>query len=97
MKHFHRTQMQPVDVIAAADKFFADLGLERIGSTARTRTYSGNLGTLTISARKEGGHYTFIEVTTDQMGESRLDRNAKKFFGEVYNTMEPRREIEAAY
>lgn len=97
MKHFHRTQMLPVDVISAADEFFKMLGMERIGSTSRTRTYSGDLGTLTLSAKKEGGHYTFVEVSTDQMGESRLDRNAKRFFAEVFNTMEPRRQIEAAY
>ena len=30
--------------------------------------------------KAEGGHYTFVEVDTDQMGESRLDRNVKKFF-----------------
>ena len=32
------------------------------------------------TVRMEGGHYTFVEGATDQMGESRLDRNLKKFF-----------------
>jgi hypothetical protein len=47
--------------------------------------------------RKEGGHYTFVEISTDQMGESRLDRNAKRFFVELHRTGDPSHRIEAAY
>jgi hypothetical protein len=50
-----------------------------------------------ISAKPEGGHYTFIEVETDQMGESRLDRNVKKFFVEIHRKQEPSHQLEAAY
>jgi len=37
----------------------------------------------------EGGHYTFVQIDTDQMGESRLDRNAKKFFVELHRAEHP--------
>jgi hypothetical protein len=47
--------------------------------------------------KKEGGHYTFVEVNTDQMGESRLDRNAKRFFVELHRTSDPAHKLEAAY
>ncbi len=46
----------------------------------RERTYVGPLGALRITAVAEGGHYTFVEAQTDQIGESRLDKNVKKFF-----------------
>ena len=97
MRHFFRTQLAPADVLKAADAFFPTLPLERTAHTPRTRTFSGLLGTLQLSAKKEGGHYTFVEVHTDQMGESRLDRNAKRFFVELHRTSDPAHRLEAAY
>ena len=97
MRHFFRTQIAPVEVLALADDFFPQIELERTGHTARSRTFTGSLGTLNLSAKKEGGHYTFVEISTDQMGESRLDRNAKKFFVELHRTSDPTHRIEAAY
>ncbi|MBA3467466.1 MAG: hypothetical protein H0T21_08650 [Gemmatimonadaceae bacterium] len=97
MRHFFRTQLTPVDVLRIADTFFPTVPLERNGHTARSRTFSGALGTLNLAVRKEGGHYTFVEISTDQMGESRLDRNAKKFFVELHRTGDPAHRIEAAY
>jgi hypothetical protein len=97
MRHFFRTQLTPVNVLSIADDFFPEIALHRSGHTARSRTFSGDLGTLQLSVRKEGGHYTFVEVNTDQMGESRLDRNAKRFFVELHKTGDPRHRIEAAY
>ncbi len=89
--------MDSVDVLSAADKFFPGIEMERAAHTAGSRTYTGRLGTLKLAVRKEGGHYTFIEVATDQTGESRLDRNAKRFFVELHRATEPSHRIEAAY
>ena len=89
--------MTPAEVIAAADEFFPKLELSQSVSSARSRTFSGALGTLRISARPEGGHYTFIEVVTDQMGESRLDKNAKKFFVQVHRRGDPTHAMQASY
>jgi hypothetical protein len=97
MRHFFRTQMTPADVLRVADDFFPQLPLERSAHTARSRTFSGILGTLQLSVKKEGGHYTFVEISTDQMGESRLDRNAKRFFVELHRTSDPAHRLEAAY
>lgn len=97
MRHFYRTQLAPADVLRVADEFFPQLPLERSAHTARSRTFTGLLGTLQLSAKKEGGHYTFVEVHTDQMGESRLDRNAKRFFVELHRKADPSRRLEAAY
>jgi hypothetical protein len=97
MRHFYRSQLAPADVIAAADRFFPPIGLASAASQARSRTFSGPLGTLRLVVKPEGGHYTFIDVATDQMGESRLDRNVKKFFVSLHRAEEPRHVVEAAY
>ena len=89
MRHSHRTHLTPADVVAAADDFFPALALTTTQTAARARTFTGALGTLTLTVRPEGGHYTLIEVETDQMGESRLDKNVKKFFLTVHRQADP--------
>ena len=97
MRHFYRSHSTPADALTAADAFFPALGLTIVTTTARTRTWNGPLGTVKLSARAEGGHYTFVEASTDQMGESRLDRNVKKFFVELHRTDDPSHALEASY
>jgi len=97
MRHFFRTQTTPADVLRVADEFFPGLPLERSAHTARSRTFSGALGKLQLTVKKEGGHYTFVEIHTDQMGESRLDRNAKRFFVELHRKAHPTHKLAAAY
>ncbi|HUX33826.1 MAG TPA: hypothetical protein VMV51_08125 [Gemmatimonadaceae bacterium] len=97
MRHFYRSHLEPAAAIAAADRFFPELGLTATASATRSRTFSGPLGALRIAARAEGGHYTFIQVETDQMGESRLDRNVKRFFVTIHREQDPRHLLEAAY
>ena len=97
MRHFYRTQLSPSAVLAAADRFFPSIGLAQHTTAPRTRTYSGPLGAMKLSARAEGGHYTFVQAETDQMGESRMDRNVKKFFVDLHRTEEPSHELTANY
>lgn len=103
MRHFYRTQRTPAEVIQAADAFFAELGLQAATTGPRRRVFQGVVGApevqarVRITARPEGGHYTFVEAETDQMGESRLDRNVKRFFVALHRAAEPRHTLEAAY
>ena len=97
MRHFYRSHMAPGDVLSRADAFFPQIGLAQLATAARARTFSGPLGVLRLSAKAEGGHYTFVEVLTDQMGESRLDRNVKRFFVTLHRAEDPRHTLEAAY
>jgi hypothetical protein len=103
MRHFYRTHLAPADVIAAADAFFTGLGMSVSTPGARERVFAGVIGSpevvahLRLAARPEGGHYTFVEVQTDQMGESRLDRNVKKFFVSLHRHEDARHQLEAAY
>ena len=97
MRHYHRTSITPADVLVVADEYFAALGLQVTASAARSRSLTGPLGNLALSVRPEGGHYTFIEAHTDQVGESRLDKNVKKFFNAVHRRAEPSHVIKAGY
>ena len=97
MRHFYRCHLHPDDVLAHADEFFPTIALARTENAARARTFSGELGTVELSVRMEGGHYTFVEATTDQMGESRLDRNVKKFFVRLHKQADPAHALDAAY
>ena len=97
MRLFHRTSLGPAAVVDAADRFFTALGLTQSASGPRARTFTGQLGTMKLSVRMEGGHYTFIEVETDQIGESRLDKNVKKFFVQLHRRVDRGHAMEASY
>jgi hypothetical protein len=97
VRHFFRCPLHPEQVLTSADAFFPTIGLSMTSSQPRTRTYSGSLGSLTVRVRMEGGHYTFVEADTDQMGESRLDRNVKRYFVQLHKLSEPTHTLDAAY
>ena len=97
MRHFFRCHIAPADVLSAADEFFPAMSMSQQTTAPRARTYSGPLGSLKLSARAEGGHCTFVQVETDQMGESRLDRNVKRFFVTLHREEEPAHAVDASY
>ena len=103
MKHFYRTTVHPDAVLDEADAFFPTIGLKLTHTTDRSRTFQGVVGTpevsatLLLSVRMEGGHYTFVEGATDQMGESRIDRNVKKFFVQLHRMADARHELTSAF
>ncbi|HEX4574772.1 MAG TPA: hypothetical protein VH158_06545 [Gemmatimonadales bacterium] len=96
MRYFHRTSATPDAVLAHAKAFFG-ARLAPADEAPRRRTYTGALGRVTIGARAEGGHYTLVEVSTDQLGESELDRLAKRFLAEIHQQVEPTHELRGAY
>ena len=97
MRHFYRSHLPPHEVLSKADAFFPTIGLTPLATAARSRTFSGPLGVMKLSVKAEGGHYTFVEVQSDQMGESRLDRNVKRFFVQLHRKTDPSHALEAAY
>jgi hypothetical protein len=96
MKYFHRTTLPAQKVLDAARRFFGGR-LAPAEETPRRRAYSGPLGRVVVSARAEGGHYTLIEVGTDQVGESELDRLARRFLAEVHHEVDPAHALRGAY
>jgi len=97
MRLFHRTSILPSDVMVLADEHFNALGLRGAEASMRSRTFVGDLGILQLSVRSDGGHYALIEAVTDQIGESRLDKNVKKFFNRVHRAAEPQHVPTAGY
>jgi hypothetical protein len=96
MRYFHRTSLSPERVLELAA---AHLGarLPPAEEAPRRRAYSGAVGRVVVTARPEGGHYTFVEVATDQVGESEIDKLAKRFLAEVHREAEPAHAIRGAY
>ena len=96
MRYFHRTTLSPDQALHAAKGFFG-ARMVPAEEAPRRRTYTGTLGKVTITARAEGGHYTLVEVSTDQPGEAELDRLAKRFLAEVHGRAEPTHEVRGGY
>ena len=97
MRHFYRSHLPPHDVLVRADTFFPTIGLAQVATAPRSRSYAGPLGQLKLTVRAEGGHYTFVEAESDQMGESRMDRNVKRFFVDLHRTEDPSHALTASY
>jgi hypothetical protein len=96
VKYFHRTQVPPDAVIARAAAFFGGR-LTLAGEAPRRREFAGSLGSVTVTAVPEGGHYTLVTVATDQPGESELDKLGKHFLGTVHAIAEPEHVLRGDY
>ena len=96
MRYFHRTSLPIPEALDATDAFFA--GRLVPGSREGTRrVFSGTMGTVTVSVRADGGHYTLVTVETDQVGESELDRLAKRLLATVHARTDARHTVRGAY
>ncbi len=96
MRYFHRTSMRLDDVLDEADRYFGT-SLERVSAHRGERAFQGAIGRVSVSVRAEGGHYTLITVSTDQVGESELDKLARRFLTVVHAKVEPGHVARGAY
>lgn len=96
MKYFHRTSISPDDVIEAATRFFG-AKLTPAAEEPRAREFAGSIGRIAVHVEAEGGHYTRVDVQTDQVGESEADKMVKRFLAEVHTLAEPRHSIRGSY
>jgi hypothetical protein len=96
MRYFHRTTLSPEAVLGLAKTFFGGR-LSPSEEAPRRLGYRGTLGRVTVSVSAEGGHYTRIDVQTDQVAESELDKLAKRFLAVVHQQVEPAYELRGAY
>jgi hypothetical protein len=96
MKYFHRTQVPPDEVISRATSFFG-ARLTPSGEGPRRRAFAGSLGSVTVTAGPEGGHDTLVTVSTDQVGESELDKLSKRFLGTIHVLAEPTHVLRGDY
>ncbi|MFQ5551065.1 MAG: hypothetical protein ACE5FJ_07505 [Gemmatimonadales bacterium] len=96
MKYFHRTSLSPDEVLAEADGFLGGR-LDAETTATRTRSFTSVLGSVKLSVRAEGGHYTLITADTDQPGESELDKLVKRYMGRVHARVDGSHELRGAY
>ena len=96
MRYFHRTSLPPDDAFALADEFFGSR-VQILATVGRRRTFRHAGGTVTIDVRVEGGHYTLVSVSTDQLGESEVDKLAKRFLAVVHAAVHRQHEVRGAY
>ncbi len=96
MKYFHRTSVAPDEVLARATTFFG-ARLTPAEEQPRRRRFAGTIGQVSVTVQAEGGHYTLVTVETNQVGESELDKLAKRFLTVVHTMAEPAHRPIGAY
>ena len=78
-----KTALGPEEVLARAEKLLPDqLGLSRTRASNHDATFSGEEGTVTLSAHRHGP-YTNVTVSTDRLRTSRMDYEIQKFLTEL--------------
>jgi hypothetical protein len=74
-----KTALSPKEVLAKADEVLPEMvGLMRSKSSSHGATFSGEEGTVTLSAHPHGP-YTDVVASTDRLRTSRLDYEIQKF------------------
>jgi hypothetical protein len=74
-----KTALTPKEVLARADEVIPEMvGLARSKGTSHGASFSGEEGTVTISAHRHGP-YTDVVASTDRLRTSRLDYEIQKF------------------
>ncbi len=78
-----RTVLSPSDILTKAEELLPEwIGLTKTKSTSHTATFSGDEGTVTLTAHRRGP-YTEVLVSSDRLRTSRLDYEIQKFLTEL--------------
>jgi hypothetical protein len=97
MRYFYRAHCSPEAVRAHAERFFASRGFVRDATEPDTARYRDRRGVVDLEVEIEGGHYTRVTVATADLGESELDRVAKRFLAELHATEDHGHRVRGAY
>jgi hypothetical protein len=74
-----KTAMSPTEVLAKAEEMLPEIvGLSRSKGSSHGATFSGEEGTVTLSAHRHGP-YTEVVASTDRLRTSRLDYEIQRF------------------
>ena len=74
-----KTALTPKEVLEKADQVIPEIvGLTHSKATSHEASYSGEEGTVTVSAHRHGP-YTDVVASTDRLRTSRLDYEIQKF------------------
>ena len=96
MQYCYRGHTTPEAALAFAKAFFPSRGLPG-NSSGDDAAFSDARGTITVRVEIEAGHYTRVTVGTSDVGESELDKVAKRFLAELHRLDEPSHVVRGAY
>ena len=97
MQYFYRAHCGPEAVLDFAATYFDRCGFGRAGGEGDRARYSDARGPIDVDVEIEGGHYTRVTVSTTDVGESELDRVAKRFLSELHRVEDPKHLVRGAY
>jgi len=81
--YLRKTALSPDEVLSVAQETLPErIGLARTKSSGHGATYSGEEGTVTVSAHRHGT-YTEVAANTDRLGTSRMDYEIQKFLNQL--------------
>jgi hypothetical protein len=97
MQYFYRAHCRPEQVLQVARAFFTGRGFTAASLTAEQGRFTDTRGTVSVTVESEGGHYTRVTAATLDVGESELDKVAKRFLAELHQAEEPTHQVRGAY
>lgn len=97
MQYFYRAHLTPEKALAFAGKYFLGKGFAAGPAAASRAVYTDVRGAVEISLDSEGGHYTRVTIATRDVGESEIDKVAKRFLSELHAVEEPQHAVRGAY
>lgn len=78
-----KTALSPEEVLSVAEELLPErIGLNRAKSSGHGATYTGEEGTVTLSAHRHGA-YTQVVANTDRLRTSRVDYEIQKFLNHL--------------
>jgi len=96
MQYFYRAHTTPEQVMTFARGFFGGRGFNASGA-GDVQTFTDPRGAVKLSVEIEGGHYVRVTAGTTDVGESEIDRVAKRFLSELHASEEPGHAVRGAY
>ncbi len=78
-----KTALSPAEVLSKAEELLPEwIGLTKSKSSTHGATYTGDEGTVTLTAHRHGP-YTDVVVSSDRLRTSRMDYEVQKFLTEL--------------
>jgi hypothetical protein len=99
MQYFYRAHTTPETVLGFARTYFTGRGFTADpGAQGRARYAEPKIGSVDVKVETEGGgHYTRVTIATRNLGESEVDKVAKRFLSELHTLDEPQHVVRGNY
>jgi hypothetical protein len=96
MQYFYRAHTSPDQVLDFGRSFFGSRGFNASG-TGDALTFTDPRGSVKVGVEIEGGHYVRVTAATSDVGESEIDKVAKRFLAELHGAETPGHVVRGNY